>query len=217
MSVTGLRARTGAHRRSDCRSRRGLFAALGVMTALRARNLGKGPVGAELAPPGRIALLDFQAARFLMKGEVPPQVGNDHPTSMPTSAYKTKDGYINVAASGEGQWASLQGARARRHASIVGVQGRAKARRESQEAQCGDREDAGREDQRRMDPDHEQGRRSLRPDLQRRRSVLRPAGPASGHRDRGGACEARPFSRAPAGRAPFAHPGDGARADAGDR
>jgi formyl-CoA transferase len=39
-----------------------------------------------------------------MKSEVAPQVGNDHPTSMPTSAYKTKDGYINVAASGDGMW-----------------------------------------------------------------------------------------------------------------
>src|SRR5438270_159032 len=54
-----------------------------------------------------IALLDFQAARYLMKGEVPPQVGNDHPTSMPTSAYKTADGYINVAAAGEGMWKRL--------------------------------------------------------------------------------------------------------------
>src|SRR5256714_13480254 len=39
-----------------------------------------------------------------MKNEVPQQVGNDHPTSMPTSAYKTRDGYINVAASGDGMW-----------------------------------------------------------------------------------------------------------------
>ena len=54
-----------------------------------------------------ISLLDFQAASYLMEGDVPPQVGNDHPTSMPTSAYKTKDGHINVAASGEGMWASL--------------------------------------------------------------------------------------------------------------
>jgi formyl-CoA transferase len=52
-------------------------------------------------------MLDFQAARYLMKGEVAPQVGNDHPTSMPTSAYKTADGYINVAASGEGMWKRL--------------------------------------------------------------------------------------------------------------
>jgi crotonobetainyl-CoA:carnitine CoA-transferase CaiB-like acyl-CoA transferase len=42
-----------------------------------------------------------------MKGEVAPQVGNDHPTSMPTSAYKTADGYINVACSGEGMWKRL--------------------------------------------------------------------------------------------------------------
>jgi formyl-CoA transferase len=38
---------------------------------------------------------------------VPPQVGNDHPTSMPTSAYTTADGHINVAASGEGMWTRL--------------------------------------------------------------------------------------------------------------
>jgi len=42
-----------------------------------------------------------------MKGEVPGQVGNDHPTSMPTSAYKTADGYINVAASGDGMWTRI--------------------------------------------------------------------------------------------------------------
>jgi len=51
-----------------------------------------------------IGLLDFQAARYVMKNEVPPQVGNDHPTSMPTSAYKTRDGHINVAGSGDGMW-----------------------------------------------------------------------------------------------------------------
>ena len=52
----------------------------------------------------QIALLDFQAARYLMTGEVPGQVGNDHPTGMPTSAYRTRDGYINVAAHGEAMW-----------------------------------------------------------------------------------------------------------------
>src|SRR5258705_10501733 len=42
-----------------------------------------------------------------MKGDVPGQVGTDHPTSMPTSAYKTADGYINVAASGDGMWTRI--------------------------------------------------------------------------------------------------------------
>jgi formyl-CoA transferase len=32
--------------------------------------------------------------------EVPEQVGNDHPLYMPTSAFKTSDGYINIAGSG---------------------------------------------------------------------------------------------------------------------
>ena len=109
MSVTGLPGqgpvRTGA---AIADLAAGLFAALGVMTALLERETsGKGQwVQSSLLQAG-IALLDFQAARYLMKGEVPPQVGNDHPTSMPTSAYRTKDGYINVAASGEGMWARL--------------------------------------------------------------------------------------------------------------
>src|SRR5690348_1191211 len=83
----------------------GLFAALGIMTALLEREQsGRGQwVQSSLLQAG-VALLDFQAARYTMKGEVPGQVGNDHPTSMPTSAYKTKDGYINVAASGDGMW-----------------------------------------------------------------------------------------------------------------
>ena len=86
----------------------GLYAALGVMTALLERETsGKGQwVQSSLLHSG-IGLLDFQAARYLMKSEVPPQMGNDHPTSMPTSAYKTADGYINVACSGEGMWKRL--------------------------------------------------------------------------------------------------------------
>jgi formyl-CoA transferase len=79
-----------------------------VLTALLERETsGKGQwVQSSLLQAG-IALLDFQAARYLMKGEVPTQVGNDHPTSMPTSAYTTADGHINVAASGEGMWSRL--------------------------------------------------------------------------------------------------------------
>jgi crotonobetainyl-CoA:carnitine CoA-transferase CaiB-like acyl-CoA transferase len=109
MSVTGHPGqgpvRTGA---AIADLNAGLYAAIGVMVALLEREIsGKGQwVQSSLLQAG-ISLLDFQAARYLMEGEVPPQVGNDHPTSMPTSAYKTKDGYINVAASGEGMWVSL--------------------------------------------------------------------------------------------------------------
>src|SRR5690349_12417203 len=109
MSVTGLPGqgpvRTGA---AIADVSAGLWAALGIMTALLEREAsGKGQwVQSSLLNAG-IGLLDFQAARYVMKGEVPPQVGNDHPTSMPTSAYKTKDGYINIGASGDGMWRRL--------------------------------------------------------------------------------------------------------------
>jgi len=86
----------------------GLFAALGVMTALLEREAsGEGQWVQSCLVQSQIALNDFQSARFLMKGEVPPQVGNDHPTSMPTSAYRTKDGHMNIAASGDGMWQRL--------------------------------------------------------------------------------------------------------------
>ncbi|MGE5151661.1 MAG: CaiB/BaiF CoA transferase family protein, partial [Rhodospirillaceae bacterium] len=49
----------------------------------------------------QIFMLDFQAARWLMKGEVPKHAGNDHPTSIPTGVFPTSDGYINIAASGQ--------------------------------------------------------------------------------------------------------------------
>ena len=106
MSVTGLPGqgpvRTGA---AIADVSAGLWAALGIMTALLEREKsGKGQwVQSSLLNAG-IGLLDFQAARYVMKNEVPEQVGNDHPTSMPTSAYRTKDGYMNLAGSGDGMW-----------------------------------------------------------------------------------------------------------------
>ncbi|MDA1118077.1 MAG: CoA transferase [Proteobacteria bacterium] len=112
MSITGLPGqgpvRVGA---AVADVSAGLFAALGIMTALLERERsGKGQwVQSSLLQAG-ITLTDFQAARYLKEGEVAPQVGNDHPTSMPTSAYKTADGHINVAASGEGMWTRLCGA-----------------------------------------------------------------------------------------------------------
>ncbi len=86
----------------------GLLAALGIMTALLEREVtGEGQwVQSNLLQAG-ITLLDFQAARYTMEGQVPPQVGNDHPTSMPTSAYQTADGFLNVAASGSVMWMRL--------------------------------------------------------------------------------------------------------------
>ena len=83
----------------------GLLAAMGILTALVEREQsGEGQwVGSNLLQAG-LTLLDFQAARYTMKGEVAEQVGNDHPTFMPTSAYATADGFMNIAATGMGVW-----------------------------------------------------------------------------------------------------------------
>jgi crotonobetainyl-CoA:carnitine CoA-transferase CaiB-like acyl-CoA transferase len=83
----------------------GLYAALGILTALHERERsGEGQWVQSNLLQAQVAMMDFQAARYLMTGEAPPQVGNDHPHSMPTSAYRTQDGYINIGASGKAIW-----------------------------------------------------------------------------------------------------------------
>lgn len=86
----------------------GLYAAIGGLTALLERERsGKGQwVQLSLLHAG-IGLMDFQAARYLTDGAVAQRVGNDHPTSMPTSAYPTADGYLNIGAGGDEMWRRL--------------------------------------------------------------------------------------------------------------
>jgi len=79
----------------------GLFAAIGILIALQERaHSGKGQWVQSSLLSAMVAMMDFQAARWLVDEEVPGQAGNDHPTSMPTSVYPTSDGYVNIAASG---------------------------------------------------------------------------------------------------------------------
>jgi crotonobetainyl-CoA:carnitine CoA-transferase CaiB-like acyl-CoA transferase len=86
----------------------GYIATCGMLTALLEREVsGQGQwVQSSLIQAG-VAMMDFQAAKYLQKGEIPVQVGNDHPTSMPTSCYECLDGYINVAATGQVMWLAL--------------------------------------------------------------------------------------------------------------
>ena len=113
--MSGLMAVTGERGGTPMRSgaaiadvAAGLYAALGIFTALMEREAsGEGQwVQSSLLQAG-IGLLDFQAARYVMSGEVPGLIGNDHPTTMPTSAYRTADGHINMACAGDGMWARL--------------------------------------------------------------------------------------------------------------
>ena len=76
----------------------GLLAANGILLALLERTAsGRGQWVQTSLLEAQIFLMDFQAARWLVEREVPPQVGNDHPNVVPTGAFRTADGHINIA------------------------------------------------------------------------------------------------------------------------
>jgi len=83
----------------------GLFCATGILTALLERDVsGQGQWVQTSLLQAQVFMLDFQASRWLMEGEVPQQAGNNHPTSIPTGVFKTSDGYINIATTGGKIW-----------------------------------------------------------------------------------------------------------------
>ena len=86
----------------------GLFCALGILVALLEREQsGKGQEVATSLLQAQIFMLDFQGSRWLNAQEVPGQAGNNHPTSIPTGVFKTRDGHINIATAGTTTWERL--------------------------------------------------------------------------------------------------------------
>ena len=86
----------------------GLFAAQAIFIALLERSKsGKGQWVQTSLLQAQAFMLDFQAARYLIDGDVPKQAGNNHPTSIPTGVFKTSDGFINLAVAGELIWKRL--------------------------------------------------------------------------------------------------------------
>ena len=80
----------------------GLYLAHGIMAALIERSRsGEGQWVHTSLLEAMVAMLDFQATRWLIDGEVPLQAGNDHPTSFPMGVFPVKDGTISIAASGD--------------------------------------------------------------------------------------------------------------------
>jgi crotonobetainyl-CoA:carnitine CoA-transferase CaiB-like acyl-CoA transferase len=86
----------------------GNFAAMGVMVALLEREVsGRGQWVQTNLLQSMIGMCDFQAARYLIDGEVPPQAGNDHPFATPMGTFQASDGYFNIGASGTTQFRAL--------------------------------------------------------------------------------------------------------------
>lgn len=83
----------------------GNLLALGIAMALFERTTtGEGRYVHTSLLEAQVFMLDFQASRFLIKGEVAGQAGNDHPTGIPTGTFPSSDGFINIAASSGRQW-----------------------------------------------------------------------------------------------------------------
>jgi crotonobetainyl-CoA:carnitine CoA-transferase CaiB-like acyl-CoA transferase len=83
----------------------GLLLAQAILLALYQREqTGKGQWVHTSLLEAQLFMLDFQAARWLIAGEVPKQAGNDHPTGVPTGVFPTSDGHINIAAAGNALW-----------------------------------------------------------------------------------------------------------------
>ncbi|WP_425093295.1 CaiB/BaiF CoA transferase family protein [Tropicimonas sp. S265A] len=86
----------------------GLYAATGILVALAERERsGEGQWVATSLLQAQIALMDFQAARYLVEGEVPRSSGNDHPTVTPMGVVATADGHLNLGVGGQGQWVAF--------------------------------------------------------------------------------------------------------------
>jgi crotonobetainyl-CoA:carnitine CoA-transferase CaiB-like acyl-CoA transferase len=97
----------------------GLYCAIGILVALVERERsGHGRWVHTSLLEAMVAMMDFQASRWTMKGEVPKQAGNDHPTTTPTGLFQTTDGVMNLAGGGQEMW--------NRIVSVLGIEEAAK-------------------------------------------------------------------------------------------
>ncbi|ATE61175.1 CaiB/BaiF CoA transferase family protein [Thauera sinica] len=86
----------------------GHFCAQAILAALLEREVsGEGQWVQTSLLESQIAMLDFQAAQWLIDGKVPGQNGNEHPLTVPTGVFETSDGYLNLAAIGQTMWKRL--------------------------------------------------------------------------------------------------------------
>jgi crotonobetainyl-CoA:carnitine CoA-transferase CaiB-like acyl-CoA transferase len=86
----------------------GHFCAQAIMAALLEREVsGQGQWVQTSLLESQIAMLDFQAAQWLIDHKVPTATGNEHPLTVPTGVFPTQDAYLNLAAIGQNMWKRL--------------------------------------------------------------------------------------------------------------
>jgi CoA:oxalate CoA-transferase len=76
----------------------GLYAAFGVVNALRARDLnGLGQHVEASMFNGILSFMAYFGSEYLLNGEPPPRTGNDHPLVAPYGLFRASDGEVAVA------------------------------------------------------------------------------------------------------------------------
>jgi len=86
----------------------GMFAAAGVLAALRARDhTGEGQLVDISLLDTQVALLANVASNYLVGGAEPRRLGNAHPNIAPYEAFRARDRWFALAAANERQWATL--------------------------------------------------------------------------------------------------------------
>ena len=86
----------------------GIFATYGILLAIIERERsGQGQRVETSLLESLISVLGFQAAKYFATGERPEALGNDHGMVSPYGTFKTKDGFINIAAGNQGMWERL--------------------------------------------------------------------------------------------------------------
>ncbi|VGO09382.1 L-carnitine dehydratase/bile acid-inducible protein F [plant metagenome] len=109
MSVTGL-PESGPVRAgiAVADTTAGLYCAIGILIALLDRErTGNGQWVQTSLLEAQLAILDLQAARWLVAGEVPIQAGNNHPTIIPTGLFTTQNGPMTLQVPGQLMWERL--------------------------------------------------------------------------------------------------------------
>jgi crotonobetainyl-CoA:carnitine CoA-transferase CaiB-like acyl-CoA transferase len=86
----------------------GMFAAYGILAALRARDRnGRGQWVDAAMLDGQVAWMTYMAANYFATGENPPRVGSAHTNLVPYQPFATKDGFVTVTVGSEGLWQRL--------------------------------------------------------------------------------------------------------------
>jgi crotonobetainyl-CoA:carnitine CoA-transferase CaiB-like acyl-CoA transferase len=84
----------------------GMFAAFGIMVALRVRDrTGEGQLVDAAMLDCQIAWTTYLSGSYFATGANPRRLGSAHPSLVPYQAFKTKDGYLNIAVGSESIWA----------------------------------------------------------------------------------------------------------------